>query len=193
MAIKILFQPGQRPLFCFDFFQVLWDKTLWSFSVRLILHGSKGLSWMILPNDSMARLAAMFHAAFWEHRFKKTLARCGYQTLTKFTRKRVHQHVRADSLVRVYAQCILWMCMHAPSQTSVSTIALFRCFWFSLRYETTACFVDQTAGLQYNRNVIFLKQLSTKNTNQRDRWLSYSDVRIMWINLKVKIKIQWNN
>lgn len=58
--------------------QCCGDKTLRTFSVRLILAGSKQLSWMIFPNDIMARLAAMFHAASCE---SKLLAHGGYRHL----------------------------------------------------------------------------------------------------------------
>lgn len=78
--IEIYFESGESPLLCFDVLSALWDKTLWTFSARLIPAGSKELSWMIFPNDIMARLAAMFHAAFCE---SKLLAQGGYQTLTK--------------------------------------------------------------------------------------------------------------
>lgn len=59
---KSLFESGELPLLCFDVSPVLWDKTLRTFSVRLIPAGSKELSWMVFLNDIMARLTAMFHA-----------------------------------------------------------------------------------------------------------------------------------
>lgn len=90
-----------------------------TFSVRLILAGSKELSWMIFPNDIMARLTAMFHAAFCE---SKLLAQRGYQTLTKSTR--TLRRLRAP----LYTHTQRDTCPRAPFQTSVSTIPLFTCF-----------------------------------------------------------------
>lgn len=100
---------------------------------------------MIFPSDIMARLTAMFHAAFCE---SKLLAQSGCQTLTLNPvarwHERVRSHVRALGPVSAF-----------PLQTSVSAVSLFTCFFFYvfLCSQITALAHD-AVGPQKNHNAL---------------------------------------